>query len=162
MSSSEPNPKIIDLISKKEAGSKPFVSIEFFPPRTDVGVKVSNEKDDRANDWLTFWHTTRCSLDEAMGAYPLWMAILDLPRENVASVCLGQYGFNVSLLSFCRCPNFVFQNLYARMQRMKESISPLFSDVTWGAGGSSADLTQEIAAHLKEVSCQNRMLWYVV
>ena len=82
MSSSEPNPKIIDLISKKEAGSKPFVSIEFFPPRTDTGVK----------------------------------------------------------------------NLYARMQRMKESISPLFSDVTWGAGGSSADLTQEIAAHLKNVS----------
>ena len=82
MSSSEPNQKIIDLIAKKEAGSKPFVSIEFFPPRTDVGVK----------------------------------------------------------------------NLYARMQRMKESINPLFSDVTWGAGGSSADLTQEIAAHLKNVS----------
>lgn len=33
---------------------------------------------------------------------------------------------------------------------MKESISPLFSDVTWGAGGSTADLTLEIAEHLKE------------
>jgi hypothetical protein len=40
MSGIEPNPKIIDLISKREAGSKPFVSIEFFPPRSDVGVKV--------------------------------------------------------------------------------------------------------------------------
>jgi hypothetical protein len=44
MSSSEPNPKIIDLIQKKQAGSKPFVSIEFFPPRSDDGVKVRNEE----------------------------------------------------------------------------------------------------------------------
>lgn len=35
------------------------------------------------------------------------------------------------------------------MQRMKESINPLFSDVTWGAGGSTADLTMEIATHLQ-------------
>lgn len=40
MSSNDVNPKIIDLIKSKEAGSKPFVSIEFFPPRTDDGVKV--------------------------------------------------------------------------------------------------------------------------
>ena len=42
-SSNEANPKIIDLIQKKEAGSKPFVSIEFFPPRTDTGVKVRTD-----------------------------------------------------------------------------------------------------------------------
>lgn len=41
MSAVEPNPKIIDLIKKKEEGSKPRVSIEFFPPRTDVGVQVN-------------------------------------------------------------------------------------------------------------------------
>eukprot|EP00536_Pseudo-nitzschia_multiseries_P011260 jgi/Psemu1/297821/fgenesh1_pm.374_\ len=74
------NPKIIDLINKKEDGSKPFVSIEFFPPRTETGVK----------------------------------------------------------------------NLYARMERMKASIDPLFSDVTWGAGGSTADLTVDIAKQLKK------------
>jgi hypothetical protein len=44
MNSSEVNPKIIDLIKKKEAGSKPFVSIEFFPPRTDEGVKVRGNR----------------------------------------------------------------------------------------------------------------------
>ena len=33
--------KIIDLIQKKEEGAKPFVSIEFFPPRSETGVKVS-------------------------------------------------------------------------------------------------------------------------
>ena len=32
--------KIIDLIKAKEEGSKPFISIEFFPPRTADGVKV--------------------------------------------------------------------------------------------------------------------------
>ena len=35
------DPKIIDLLKKREEGSKPFVSIEFFPPRSDDGVKVN-------------------------------------------------------------------------------------------------------------------------
>jgi methylenetetrahydrofolate reductase (NADPH) len=34
------------------------------------------------------------------------------------------------------------------MDRMKESINPLFSDVTWGAGGSTAELTLDIAQQL--------------
>jgi hypothetical protein len=42
MSAANSTPKIIDLINKKEDGSKPFVSIEFFPPRTETGVKVRN------------------------------------------------------------------------------------------------------------------------
>jgi hypothetical protein len=33
--------KIIDLLKKREEGSKPFVSIEFFPPRSEDGVTVS-------------------------------------------------------------------------------------------------------------------------
>ena len=33
---------------------------------------------------------------------------------------------------------------------MKESINPLFSDVTWGAGGSTAELTIDIAEKLRE------------
>lgn len=40
MSNGNAYPKIIDLIKKKEDGSKPFISIEFFPPRSEVGVKV--------------------------------------------------------------------------------------------------------------------------
>jgi len=80
MSGADSTPKIIDLIKNKEDGSKPFISIEFFPPRTETGVK----------------------------------------------------------------------NLYARMERMKESINPLFSDVTWGAGGSTAELTLDIARKLRD------------
>jgi hypothetical protein len=34
------DPKIIDLIKQKQADSKPFASIEYFPPRTEDGVKV--------------------------------------------------------------------------------------------------------------------------
>ncbi|KAL7746264.1 methylenetetrahydrofolate reductase (NAD(P)H) met13 [Sorochytrium milnesiophthora] len=37
------------------------------------------------------------------------------------------------------------QNLYARMERMY-ALGPAFIDVTWGAGGSTADLTLEICA----------------
>lgn len=43
------------------------------------------------------------------------------------------------------------KNLYARMDRMKQNVAPLFTDVTWGAGGSTADLSMDIAltAHQK-------------
>lgn len=36
--------KIIDLIKEKKEGDKPFISLEFFPPRTDEGVKVRTRK----------------------------------------------------------------------------------------------------------------------
>lgn len=35
------------------------------------------------------------------------------------------------------------QNLYARIDRMAQ-YKPLFIDVTWGAGGSTSDLTTDI------------------
>jgi methylenetetrahydrofolate reductase (NADPH) len=33
------------------------------------------------------------------------------------------------------------------MDRMRDAISPLFTDVTWGAGGSTAELTLELALY---------------
>ena len=36
------------------------------------------------------------------------------------------------------------------MGRMKENLSPLFCDVTWGAGGSTADLSLELALHMQK------------
>jgi len=35
------------------------------------------------------------------------------------------------------------------MERMKIATKPLFSDVTWGAGGSTADLTMRIVKEAK-------------
>jgi len=75
---SSPDPKIIDLISQ-ENGGKPFLSLEYFPPRTDDGVK----------------------------------------------------------------------NLQSRMDRMRETLQPTFSDITWGAGGSTAGLSMELALYMK-------------
>lgn len=71
--------KIIDEIAKfKEANpDKPFVSFEYFPPRTEEGVA----------------------------------------------------------------------NLYDRFQRMKQQ-KPLFMDVTWGAGGSTSELTMQLCTHI--------------
>lgn len=42
------------------------------------------------------------------------------------------------------------QNLYDRMERMQR-YGPEFIDVTWGAGGTSADLTTEIVATAQSV-----------
>lgn len=43
------------------------------------------------------------------------------------------------------------ENLYTRMDRMA-SLEPLYCDMTWGAGGSSAQLTIEISANAQKYS----------
>jgi len=43
--SNNPDPKIIDILSK-HTGDKPLVSLEYFPPRSDDGVQV-RRRDDR-------------------------------------------------------------------------------------------------------------------
>lgn len=76
-----PDRKIIDILNeKKAAGIKTSVSLEYFPPRTETGVK----------------------------------------------------------------------NLHDRMERMKGALSPLFTDMTWGAGGSTADLSLDLALHMQK------------
>jgi methylenetetrahydrofolate reductase (NADPH) len=42
------------------------------------------------------------------------------------------------------------KNLYSRMERMKENTNPLFTDITWGAGGSTADLSLDLALHMHQ------------
>jgi methylenetetrahydrofolate reductase (NADPH) len=39
------------------------------------------------------------------------------------------------------------ENLYKRMDRMLEVVKPLFTDVTWGAGGSTAELSMTLAQY---------------
>jgi len=75
-----PDLKIIDLLNARKENDAPFTSIEYFPPRTEDGVK----------------------------------------------------------------------NLSSRMDRMLVNLKPLFSDITWGAGGSTADLSLRLALLLKQ------------
>jgi len=75
-----PDPKIIDLINAKKESGESLVSLEYFPPRTEDGVK----------------------------------------------------------------------NLNNRMERMRKNLNPLFSDMTWGAGGSTADLSLELALKMHQ------------
>jgi methylenetetrahydrofolate reductase (NADPH) len=39
------------------------------------------------------------------------------------------------------------QNLYQRMDRMLVTSKPLFTDITWGAGGSTAELSLQLALY---------------
>jgi methylenetetrahydrofolate reductase (NADPH) len=72
--------KIVDKINRRVAeGTTPFYSFEYFPPRTEDGVK----------------------------------------------------------------------NLYDRLDRMAK-LNPLFMDFTWGAGGSTSDLTLELSTNCKK------------
>ncbi|KAM7280071.1 hypothetical protein ACFE04_007205 [Oxalis oulophora] len=48
-------------------------------------------------------------------------------------------------------------NLFDRMERMV-SHNPTFCDITWGAGGSTADLTLEIANRMQNIVCVETMM----
>ena len=39
------------------------------------------------------------------------------------------------------------QNLHARMERMLANTRSLYTDMTWGAGGSTAELSLELALY---------------
>ncbi|KAI5061339.1 hypothetical protein GOP47_0024249 [Adiantum capillus-veneris] len=49
------------------------------------------------------------------------------------------------------------ENLYERMDRMA-GLQPLFCDITWGAGGSTADLTLDIAIKMQNMICVESMM----
>jgi methylenetetrahydrofolate reductase (NADPH) len=44
------------------------------------------------------------------------------------------------------------ENLFERLDRMA-ALQPLFCDITWGAGGSTADVTLDIAIKMQNLVC---------
>lgn len=46
------------------------------------------------------------------------------------------------------------ENLFERMDRMVAH-NPTFCDITWGAGGSTADVTLEIANRMQNMVCES-------
>ena len=48
-------------------------------------------------------------------------------------------------------------NLFERMERMVAH-NPAFCDITWGAGGSTADLTLDIANRMQNMICVESMM----
>jgi len=83
----QPDPKIIDLLKKESESKIAHVSLEYFPPRTEQGVK----------------------------------------------------------------------NLHARMERMLTNTKCLYTDMTWGAGGSTAELSLELALHAQKTGHVSNM-----
>ena len=49
------------------------------------------------------------------------------------------------------------ENLFEKMERMVAH-NPTFCDITWGAGGSTADLTLEIANRMQNMVCVETMM----
>mmetsp|Transcript_3657 Transcript_3657/g.4809 ORF Transcript_3657/g.4809 Transcript_3657/m.4809 type:complete len:413 (-) Transcript_3657:59-1297(-) len=49
------------------------------------------------------------------------------------------------------------KNLHSRMERMKQNLNPLFTDMTWGAGGSTAELSLQLAIHAQKTGHVSNM-----
>lgn len=49
------------------------------------------------------------------------------------------------------------EHLFERMERMV-AFGPVFCDITWGAGGSTADVTLDIATRMQNVMCVETMM----
>ncbi|GFH28690.1 methylenetetrahydrofolate reductase [Haematococcus lacustris] len=49
------------------------------------------------------------------------------------------------------------ENLFDRLDRMA-AYGPVFCDITWGAGGSTADVTLDIAKRMQNVVCVETMM----
>eukprot|EP00580_Thalassiosira_gravida_P021012 CAMPEP_0201678184 /NCGR_PEP_ID=MMETSP0494-20130426/45742_1 /ASSEMBLY_ACC=CAM_ASM_000839 /TAXON_ID=420259 /ORGANISM="Thalassiosira gravida, Strain GMp14c1" /LENGTH=409 /DNA_ID=CAMNT_0048161315 /DNA_START=20 /DNA_END=1249 /DNA_ORIENTATION=+ len=67
--------------------------------------------------------------------------IIDLLNKKSESIA------HVSLEYFPPRTEQGVQNLHARMDRMLTNTKCLYTDMTWGAGGSTADLSLELALH---------------
>ncbi|KAK4751870.1 hypothetical protein SAY87_020668 [Trapa incisa] len=87
------------------------------------------------------------------------MKVIDKIRE--ATVCAnGDVGAGKVVFSFEFFPPKTddgVDNLFERMDRMVAH-NPAFCDITWGAGGSTADLTLEIANKMQNMICVETMM----
>lgn len=58
-----------------------------------------------------------------------------------------------SEITYGNCVLQGVENLFDRMDRMATH-DPTFCDITWGAGGTTADLTLEIAGKMQNMVCK--------
>lgn len=49
------------------------------------------------------------------------------------------------------------ENLFEKQERMV-AYGPVFCDITWGAGGTTADVTLDIAANMQNQTCIDTMM----
>ncbi|XP_030528206.1 methylenetetrahydrofolate reductase 2-like [Rhodamnia argentea] len=87
------------------------------------------------------------------------MKVIDKIRES-AGVCNGDASQRKAVFSFEFFPPKTedgVDNLFERMDRMVVH-NPSFCDITWGAGGSTADLTLDIANRMQNMICVETMM----
>lgn len=96
---SSPDPKIIDLISQSNGG-KPFLSLEYFPPRTDDGVKVGRWMDP--------------SLAEA--GFPAFLAALVF-MDSTVSACIYLFFIYFGFTEFTKSHGSHARNVAAHLFR---------------------------------------------
>ena len=94
--------KINELMTAwSEQNARPFVSFEYYAPRTEAGVQHLLQRLDR-------------------------MAKQSAPPATMKNTVIA-------------------------------SADPLFMDVTWGAGGSTSELTTDLCLHIQKVNCEPNM-----
>ena len=146
----KPDQKIIDLITNG-GRDRPFTSLEFFPPRTEDGVKVCHAR-------LQWTMELNSSAPIVLSGSVLWTWTVLILRTNIylailCSLFQETIWSSVDPLSQVRLLlkwSLYPQNLHSRMDRMRDNTKPLFTDVTWGAGGSTADVSLKLALYAHE------------
>lgn len=123
--------KIIDKVNEKIAKGEPFFSFEYFPPRTpEVRAAVGKGPIQAATSsaHLPLLHSK---------------AHARIRRAHLVhrSVRIGAYWHGH------RHAQGV-ENLFERQERMVAT-GPVFCDITWGAGGTTADVTMDIAVKMQ-------------
>jgi len=119
--------KLKELISAAEAADGPYYAVEFFPPRTPEGVAKLYERCGRIA------HQSGCMV--YLGAAKLRICADVHWREDGAPATCEP----VAEVDNSTVPN-----------RTCVRAEPLYADVTWGAGGSTSDLTLELCTKLKQ------------
>ena len=80
--SNEAGSKIIDRIKTRDPNDKPFISIEYFPPRTETGVKVSADAETTVYAFLPSWDILPlmiCLHDRLLDSLTTMVSFLVLP-----------------------------------------------------------------------------------
>lgn len=121
---------MVKLVDKIKDAATPWFSFEFFPPRTE----------------------------EVCIIHQFGTNLSPLACQQFMSAAVGPRRATSRKPTGCRtCWLQGVENLFDRQDRMA-GYGPMFCDITWGAGGTTAELTLDIATKMQNMVIEGRAM----